>query len=71
MAISYCWGKSPHEYVTAASNLEERLGRLDFSVLPKTIQEAIVTAGMLWNQYLWVDAVCIIQPKATNPDSSD
>ena len=60
IALSYCWGKSQN--VTLRSeNLE--LMKLGFMVsgLPQTLQDAIAVTRALGQQYLWVDALCIIQ----------
>lgn len=37
--------------------------------LPRTIQDAILVTRILGVRYLWVDAVCIVQP--TSDNSSD
>jgi hypothetical protein len=59
-ALSYCWG-SRQPGVTMKSNLKDRMLSIDASELSKTVQEAITITQRLGFQYLWVDAICIIQ----------
>lgn len=67
-ALSYCWGRGAHEYVTTQSNLNARLNSFDTEQLPKTIKEAVIITKNLGVRYLWVDALCIIQ---NEPDLED
>jgi hypothetical protein len=60
IALSYCWGKDQAVKTTKSSLESHRLGFSTFE-LPKTIQDAIYVAQALGCQYLWVDALCIIQ----------
>ena len=60
-ALSYCWGTDSSFSRLTADNLQElRLG-LPYSSLPIAFQEAIQFVKGLSIQYLWVDALCIIQ----------
>lgn len=60
-ALSYCWGTSKAT-VTTSANLDQHCDQgFDFQDLPKTIQDAITVTRALGIQYLWVDALCIIQ----------
>jgi hypothetical protein len=59
-ALSYCWGSSQNEILTTA-NLKDRMERIPLSSLSKTIQDAAEITRRLGLQYLWVDALCIIQ----------
>lgn len=64
-ALSYCWGleycgtKSP--LTTTASAIEARKRGFDMEKLPRTIYDAILLTRRLRIQYLWVDALCILQ----------
>ncbi|KAG6356958.1 hypothetical protein INS49_014833 [Diaporthe citri] len=60
IALSYCWGDG--DGLTAIrSNLSKLLRAIDEDDLPATIRDAIGLARYLRVQYLWVDALCIIQ----------
>lgn len=59
-ALSYCWGTSQNNILTKA-NLKDKNERIPLSSLPKTIHDAVEITRKLGLQYLWVDALCIIQ----------
>ncbi|RYP75517.1 hypothetical protein DL771_002402 [Monosporascus sp. 5C6A] len=59
-ALSYVWGPKQEYVLTKASLIEMCVG-LDPSRLPKTISDAIEVTRQLGFDYLWVDALCIIQ----------
>lgn len=69
VALSYCWGSTQHSALTTSQNFAERLKGLSEKSLPKTIRDAILMTRELGIRYLWVDALCIIQP--TDGNSSD
>ncbi|KAG0649689.1 hypothetical protein D0Z07_3961 [Hyphodiscus hymeniophilus] len=60
LALSYCWGKSQPVTLT-----ETRLKRAPVSfplrTLPQTLRDAIIIASHLGFQYIWIDALCIVQ----------
>jgi hypothetical protein len=60
VALSYCWGTS-QQAVTTKSNISSQEQQLLVSDLPQTLQDAIVVTRALDYQYLWVDALCILQ----------
>lgn len=60
IALSYCWGDGIGLQATK-SNLSELLRGIDEDELPATIIDAVELARYLGVQYLWVDALCIIQ----------
>ena len=63
VALSYCWGHSeshPPLKLTRESRDSFRQ-RLSFASLPLTFQHAVLIARRLRFQYLWIDALCIIQ----------
>ncbi|KAK1776742.1 HET-domain-containing protein [Copromyces sp. CBS 386.78] len=60
IALSYCWGKG-QSLTLRSENLEAMKLGLMVSSLPQTLQDAITVARALGQQYLWVDALCIIQ----------
>jgi hypothetical protein len=59
-ALSYCWGGQQPVTMTSSTAQDITDGIL-VSVLPKTLQDAIVVTHKLGLRYLWVDALCIIQ----------
>lgn len=61
IALSYCWGKNDRVLKTTAQNLESHKKRIPFASLPKTLQDAVTISRRLGIQYLWIDALCIIQ----------
>jgi hypothetical protein len=62
--LSYCWGKTQF-YCLSKENYEEltRSG-LREKLLSKTIKEAIRLVSALGEDYIWIDALCIIQDSA-------
>ncbi|KAF2491882.1 HET-domain-containing protein [Lophium mytilinum] len=59
--LSYCWGRDPTGVPTLLANLESRLNSINVDDLSRSIQDAIFWARQLGLQYLWTDALCIIQ----------
>lgn len=60
-ALSYCWG-SEQPLKTTSANIKDMVsGVLGLSQLPQTIADAVHVTRSLGVQYLWVDALCIIQ----------
>ncbi|PKK51178.1 hypothetical protein CI102_2800, partial [Trichoderma harzianum] len=62
LILSYCWGMGNQPAKTTRSNLRQRKHRIMVYDLPKTIQNAITITRLMGIRYLWVDALCIIQP---------
>jgi hypothetical protein len=60
-ALSYCWGGDQRIKLTVAAVAEFTTSGIPCSDLPKTIQDAITTTRKLGLQYVWIDALCIIQ----------
>ena len=60
LALSYCWG-SKQSYVLTTGNLASLLRELEVNMLPQTILDAIEVSKNLGFEYLWVDALCILQ----------
>lgn len=58
--LSHCWGsklpiRTLHENVTTFSN------RIPLQQMPKSFSEAVAITQGLGIQYLWIDALCIVQ----------
>lgn len=68
LILSYCWGTSNDKSKTTQANLEQRRVSIQISTLPKTIRDAITITRLMGVQYLWVDAICIIQQDKENND---
>src|SRR5438034_75540 len=60
VALSYRWGDFD-SFKTQMHNISGYRTRIPINGLSKTIQDAISFTRMLHIQYLWVDALCIIQ----------
>ncbi|KAH9208753.1 heterokaryon incompatibility protein-domain-containing protein, partial [Leptodontidium sp. 2 PMI_412] len=60
-ALSYCWGPEQNTFRTTRDNIESNKQTIAFTLLPQTIQDAIRVCRALKIDYLWVDALCIIQ----------
>lgn len=65
-ALSYCWGdagelKESPNLMTTKSTLGNHQDGLDISRLPKTLHDAVVICSALGIQYVWIDALCIVQ----------
>jgi Heterokaryon incompatibility protein (HET) len=59
-ALSYCWG-GPQPVLLTTENLPRMRENIPFDSLPNTIQDAIKVTRGLGIQFLWIDALCIIQ----------
>lgn len=61
IALSYTWGSRNNEQSLTSKTTSAWKKNMPLSTLPRTIQDAIVVARMLKVQYVWVDALCIMQ----------
>lgn len=59
-ALSCCWGLQPF-LTCASSTIKDLLKSIPIDTLPQTVRDAIVIVRKLGIQYLWVDALCILQ----------
>jgi hypothetical protein len=64
-ALSYCWGSSK-QAVTTSSSLNSFLGGIPLESLSQSHQDACLVTEGLGLQYLWIDALCIIQDDDTD-----
>lgn len=60
VALSYCWG-GDQEGKTLTKNLADRFRGFSLRRQDKTIRDAVEVTRHLGLQYLWVDALCIVQ----------
>jgi hypothetical protein len=58
--LSYCWGDNT-PLKPEVANIVERCERIGFEEMPVLFQDAIVITRRLGYQYLWIDALCIVQ----------
>jgi hypothetical protein len=71
VALSYCWPATAHLTLLRKNHeaLFERGALLDnMNKLPATVQDAITCAKELPFQYLWIDALCIVQDDSDHKD---
>ena len=64
VALSYCWGRNSalhQRYITTSESINARKSRTSFDTLPNTIRDAILITRCLGYDYVWIDAICIIQ----------
>lgn len=62
VTLSYCWGSKDFEfYKTTRANLDQGGRELPHDDLPRTFRDAFVIAKGLGVDYIWIDALCIIQ----------
>lgn len=59
-ALSYCWGGDQPMKATQKT-LEELKRGIPVTKLPQTLQDAVTVSRTLEIQFLWVDALCIMQ----------
>lgn len=62
-ALSYCWGQSRTITLTS-SNLIDFQWRIPLSSLEATVVDAITITRALEVEFLWIDALCILQDGA-------
>ncbi|KAI1098345.1 HET-domain-containing protein [Jackrogersella minutella] len=60
VALSYCWGKS-NVLKTESSNIQSLMQGFSLEKLPTAVQDAAHITQKLGLNYLWVDALCIVQ----------
>lgn len=68
LILSDCWGKN-NTALTTKANISQRQDGIDLEYLPKTIRDATQITRSMGERYLFVDALCVIQP--TDGDTTD
>ncbi|EXA32447.1 hypothetical protein FOVG_16368 [Fusarium oxysporum f. sp. pisi HDV247] len=58
--LSYCWG-GPQRITLSKARVKNGQLSFDTSTLPQILQDAVRVCGELGLNFLWVDALCIIQ----------
>ena len=57
--LSYCWGNA--NFCTTKENENSHKQQLPLQLIPGTLQDAINLTRNLQIQFLWIDALCIVQ----------
>jgi Heterokaryon incompatibility protein (HET) len=57
--LSYCWGNT--NFCTTKENENSHKRELPFQLIPRTLQDALNLTRSLDLQFLWIDALCIVQ----------
>jgi hypothetical protein len=70
-ALSYVWGPEPRTMITTKENIQDRMDCIPVSTMPKAFRDAIELCWQLNIPYLWIDALCIIQPVGPDRDNED
>lgn len=60
ISLSYCWGADQTMKATQG-NFDKLTAGISLASLPKTLQDAIFITYLLGLEYIWIDALCIIQ----------
>ncbi|KAI8674653.1 HET domain-containing protein [Fusarium keratoplasticum] len=63
ITLSHCWGKNPI-ITTKTTNIDQYKNEIPWGELSKTFQEAIIFAGLMGVESIWIDSLCIIQNSA-------
>jgi hypothetical protein len=67
-ALSYCWGVSKQPVMLTRARLESKNHILPLMDLPATLRDAILICRRLGFQYVWIDALCIVQDSTDSED---
>lgn len=59
-ALSYIWG-GPQRFMALKDNIEVLKAMIELEDLPKTLRDAVLVCRAIGLQWLWIDALCIIQ----------
>lgn len=63
-ALSYCWGPGGFTTTTQANLSKHMQNGIPMDGLPLLLQHAIIVVRALGFQYIWIDALCIVQDDA-------
>ena len=62
VALSYAWGTVERPAITTVHNISQRLLDIKIRQLRRTVRNAAKSVNKMGIKYLWIDALCIIQP---------
>ena len=60
ITLSHCWGEKI-EAKCLSTNLDSYRSAVSLAILPRTFQDVISVTRHLGFQYIWIDALCILQ----------
>ena len=60
LALSYCWGREEN-FRTVEATLQDMEHQVPHDQLPQTLKDVFRMVRLLDFQYLWIDALCIVQ----------
>lgn len=66
VTLSHCWGASGNNVTTTTRNYEDRKSGIEWGVLNKTYQEAVIVVRRIGINFLWIDSLCIVQDNASD-----
>ncbi|KAF0321254.1 HET domain-containing protein [Colletotrichum asianum] len=58
--LSYCWGHAGN-CITTRKNFAQRTQSIPLATLPTLLRQAVIATRTLGYEYIWIDALCIIQ----------
>jgi hypothetical protein len=61
LILSYVWGPEEDNYLTKKKNLAQLYKEIPLDLLPLTVRQFFQLARTLKFEYVWVDALCIVQ----------
>ncbi|KAF2430671.1 HET-domain-containing protein [Tothia fuscella] len=65
LTLSHCWGKL-EVLKLKSENITSMIAGFRLDEIPKTFHEAVTITRKLGFQYLWIDALCIVQDSPTD-----
>ncbi|KAH6714879.1 heterokaryon incompatibility protein-domain-containing protein [Leptodontidium sp. MPI-SDFR-AT-0119] len=65
-ALSYCWGPGITKFTLRSDTVEEFRAGIALEKWPATLRDAIQATQKLDLQYIWIDALCILQDSTTD-----
>lgn len=63
-ALTHCWGDKSAALITTCENVKDMAKSIPFRRLEKIFQDAITICSRLNINYIWIDALCIVQGDA-------
>lgn len=61
LTLSHCWGQNAKMMKTTKHNLDQMKAKIDWEELPAVFRDALMLTKSLGQQWIWIDALCIIQ----------